>query len=482
VQLVELRELWGRSFAHLLVTGLVDGVLPARPAPDALLSDEEKRAVSRAARRPVFRDRTGLDERLLFHLALASARNSAALLWPRADAKGRELLRSPFADEAARALGKDPEGVALASIPAAPDCAGASDLLARAALDAFAEPAFRVTPPAQAEAARVLAGAVAASSLGARFRRIARAAQAERERVRAFVGEIAPGRFSGQLSGAALEIARARFAFGPQAPASARQLEDHALCGFRTLGRRLLHLAADEEDDEELGAKERGTLLHRCLERFYRRGQPGDVQLLREVARETMDAFAAEEYVGHRALWELKRERMLEELTAVVEAEPDAAPVELERRFGFAEDSWPALRIGDVHLRGAIDRIDRLPDGTLRVIDYKSGRIKPLRDKLQEALQPQFQLSIYAAAVLQQMPGARVEAVYLSVRDAQQTRPLPDVQALLPAAVHERVEKMRAGFFPVRPLSCDGCELLPACRLVALPTDPDENGGEAPRP
>ena len=72
--------------------------------------------------------------------------------------------------------------------------------------------------------------------------------------------------------------------------------------------------------------------------------------------------------------------------------------------------------------------------------------------------------------------------MYLSVRDAQQTRPLPDVQALLPAAVHERVDKMRDGLFPVRPMSCEGCELLAVCRLVALPTDPDENGGEAPRP
>jgi hypothetical protein len=48
-------------------------------------------------------------------------------------------------------------------------------------------------------------------------------------------------------------------------------------------------------------------------------------------------------------------------------------------------------------------------------------------------------------------------------------------------AVVERAGKMRAGFFEVRPLTCDYCQLKPACRLVALPTDPDENGGEVPR-
>ncbi len=33
---------------------------------------------------------------------------------------------------------------------------------------------------------------------------------------------------------------------------------------------------------------------------------------------------------------------------------------------------------------------------------------------------------------------------------------------------------MRRGHFEVRPLSCDYCDLKPLCRLVALPTDPEE--------
>jgi hypothetical protein len=74
-----------------------------------------------------------------------------------------------------------------------------------------------------------------------------------------------------------------------------------------------------------------------------------------------------------------------------------------------------------------------------------------------------------------------VGALYLSLRQAARTKPLPDVQQRLPAAVQERAGKMRAGTFPVRPLSCDFCELRPACRLVALPVDPEENAGERTR-
>jgi ATP-dependent helicase/nuclease subunit B len=317
--------------------------------------------------------------------------------------------------------------------------------------------------------------------------------------VRAFVGEIPPGRFSGQLSGAALEEARARFAFGEQAPLSAHQLEDHATCAFRTLGKRLLHIEVDDRDDAELGSRERGTLLHRCLEQFFRRmrdearlplrGGPEEIAVLREIAGAEMDAFAEEQHVGHRALWELKRIELLESLVAVVESEREAAPVELERAFGFDDEaSWPPLRIGDVHVRGIVDRIDRLADGTLLVLDYKSGRLASLSPRLkpQALLAPEFQLALYAEMVQKRHPSARVDAAYVSLRDARRTATLRDngidPGALpLAAAVQDRVAKMRSGHFAVRPLSCDYCELKPLCRLVALPTDPEENGGEVPR-
>src|SRR6267142_1170370 len=488
VQLLELRELAGRAFEHVFVVGLVDGELPALPSVDLLLTEDERRAVNQAASRPVFRvaPPRQAEEPLLFQLALCAARRSATLLWP-------------FADEAARALGVQPLALPLAPVPLASDCADTGSLLARAALDAFAEPAWRVTPPAEASAAKSLASALAASTAGSRFRRIARAAAAERERVRVFVGEIPPGRFSGQLSGPALQAARAAFAFGPEAPVSAGQLEDHATCAFRTLGKRLLHIDVDDRDDAELGSRERGKLLHRCLERFFRRmgdegrlplrGVPEEIALLREVAAGEMDAFAQEEHVGHRALWELKRAELVEILVAVIESDRDARPLELERRFGFdGPDSWPALRIGDVHVRGIVDRIDRLPDGSLLVLDYKSGRKDSLAPKLkpEALLAPEFQLALYVEMLRRREPGARVDAAYFSLRDAQRTRSLRasgiDLEALPVAqAVEERVARMRAGRFEARPLSCDHCPLEPACRLVALPTDPEENGGEVPR-
>jgi ATP-dependent helicase/nuclease subunit B len=525
VQLVELREVPGRSFRHLFVVGLVEGELPAPPAIDPLLSEEERRSVNRAARRAVFRvpPQAGeaallpsrqAEEPLLFHLALCSATESVTLLWPRADAQGRELLRSPFADEAERALRKPVRQVPLSPIPSARDCAGAAELLARAALDAFAEPAFRVSPPASAPAARELLAAVAKSSMAGRLAYVSRAAQAERERVRVFIREIPPGRFSGQLSGAAQRIAAQAFAFGPGAPASAHQLEEHGTCGFRTLAHRLLRVSRDERDDEELSARERGTLLHNCLEKFFRalpgplRGTAEELQLLRDTAEEEMAAFEREQHVGNQALWELRRASLPNELWSIALGDlAQPSPLELERRFGFDEPgSWPPLELlaqdggPSIYVRGAIDRVD-LRDGVLLAVDYKSSRLEVLRRKLkaETLLAPELQLSLYAAVLRQRQPLALVDAQYISMKDAGRSPTLRktkvDVDALLEldpakrepgkpnlaAAVHAQAALMRAGRFEVRPLSCDFCDLKPACRLVALPTDPEENGGEVSR-
>ena len=541
VQLIELRELSGRSFAHVLVAGLVDGELPARPTSDPLLSDDDRRAINRVARRAIFRapaegDVLALpprqvEEPLLFHLGLCSATASVALFWPRADVQGREVLRSPFVDEAARALGlrSDQIGrVPLSPILHAADCRAEGELLARAALEAFAEPAFRATPPLPQDAARALALEVAASPLRARFLRIARAAFAERERLRAFVGDAPAGRFSGQLAGAALIAARPQFDYGRDAPLSAHQLEEFATCAFRTLGHRLIGVDGEGEGEDDLGSRERGSLLHRCLEAFFRRMQGEDrlplrgglsraaeLATLREVADEEMTSFAGTEHVGHRALWELRRTELQQTLDDVIDAEAGEGgqPVEFERRFGFAgEDSWAplALRSPDgmeeILVRGAIDRIDRSASGDLLVIDYKSGGIWGLRGKLRAGAQlhPQFQLALYAAVLGAREPRTRVDALYLSLRSAARTKSLRgslakagfDADALLetqPAqrsllrartppppnladAVWERVGVMRAGSFRVDSLSCDYCDLKPVCRIVALPSE-DEGGG-----
>ncbi|HKF79558.1 MAG TPA: PD-(D/E)XK nuclease family protein, partial [Thermoleophilaceae bacterium] len=60
----------------------------------------------------------------------------------------------------------------------------------------------------------------------------------------------------------------------------------------------------------------------------------------------------------------------------------EAEPVWFERSFAF--------RLGDHLLRGRVDRVDRRPDGSYELIDYKTGKAKSA-DELREDVQ----LSLY---------------------------------------------------------------------------------------
>jgi DNA helicase II / ATP-dependent DNA helicase PcrA len=64
------------------------------------------------------------------------------------------------------------------------------------------------------------------------------------------------------------------------------------------------------------------------------------------------------------------------------EQESDSEAVWFERSFAF--------RIGPHLLRGRVDRVDRHPDGTFELIDYKTGRAKT-----EQELREDVQLSVY---------------------------------------------------------------------------------------
>jgi len=129
-----------------------------------------------------------------------------------------------------------------------------------------------------------------------------------------------------------------------------------------------------------------GILIHNVLERFHKdSGEPGEDGLVR-----LMDLFES----GWRRTGfgnsddELQfRDRAREAMRLYWERERDAEgePVWLERKFD--------IRIGPHHVRGRVDRVDRLPDGTHELIDYKTGERKS-----EAALENDLQLALYRLA------------------------------------------------------------------------------------
>jgi DNA helicase-2/ATP-dependent DNA helicase PcrA len=130
-----------------------------------------------------------------------------------------------------------------------------------------------------------------------------------------------------------------------------------------------------------------GILIHNVLERFHKEGEETRSE---EGFERLIDLFEA----GWRRTGfgssddELQfRDRAREAMRLYWERERESEgePVWLERKFDF--------RVGEHHVRGRVDRVDRLPGGDHELIDYKTGERKS-----ETELESDLQLALYRLA------------------------------------------------------------------------------------
>ena len=165
-----------------------------------------------------------------------------------------------------------------------------------------------------------------------------------------------------------------------RAPGGTGLLRSQAACPFQAFARHRLGAKALEEPVPGLGPPERGTLIHSALEHFWRDcGDQATLLALSGPERRERAASAAEE-----AIREMRSQR------------PRSMPAEFttleHQRLINLILEWLQLETGrdsfqvqalekrlDIHIQGlninvVVDRIDRLQDGKLVIIDYKAGR------------------------------------------------------------------------------------------------------------
>lgn len=269
---------------------------------------------------------------------------------------------------------------------------------------------------------------------------------------------------------------------------SATQLATYATCPFRYFLRHLLRVEPiDREEMREPPDLEIGKLLHRILERFHaevqRRTLAGESPAGEELRRCLLEAAAtAFEEVekrgqsGARLLWEIRQQRLREDLLHYLRLETKRAPggwipEAFELRFGPGTALVAEVRAGgrSIPLQGFIDRLDRhtAHDGR-RVIDYKSGKI------VREGPQA-LQLVLYLLAVTRDgSVSAQSEGrfVYVTRRGDHAVQRLPgivlverkaDVEGWIAAVVHG----IETGQFFPQPGSggvrCKSCDYISVC-------------------
>jgi probable DNA repair protein len=191
----------------------------------------------------------------------------------------------------------------------------------------------------------------------------------------------------------------------------ARLLELQAACPFRAQAEMRLGARALEEPGVGVDAAERGDLVHKALAMLWRElGDQGALLALdatgvqaavrRAVAAALAEARRAADDLM-RQLLDLEATWLEERVLAMVDADRARTPFAIEA----VEAAYPA-QIGALTLELRPDRIDRLADGSLAVIDYKTGANAEIRAWLDERpRQPQL------PAYVQALGAGRVGAV-----------------------------------------------------------------------
>jgi len=164
---------------------------------------------------------------------------------------------------------------------------------------------------------------------------------------------------------------------GP-ARGGARLLELQSACPFRAGAEFRLHARALEEPRPGLAATERGELVHHVLARLW--GVLGDQARLRSLTddalEQVVDTCIQSELAKLRRGASPLRTRLLEVESAWLRRRI-AELLEYDRaRHPFVvveRESPKTVTLGGLALRVKLDRVDRLQDGSLAIIDYKSG-------------------------------------------------------------------------------------------------------------
>jgi len=285
-----------------------------------------------------------------------------------------------------------------------------------------------------------------------------------------------------------------------EAKGGATLIRDQAACPFRSFAAHRLEAREFPEAELGLSAQERGIILHAAISNCWR--QLKDLATLRATSDEQLagiirvsvrraiqdcgGALAEPFDVRVREVEQQRLERLLK-LWMDVERQREASFQVIER------ESAGGIEIGGVKLAIRIDRQDRLDDGRLVLIDYKSNAPSPNAwegDRPDEPQAPLYAIATerpIAALAFGQLK--RSEARFKGVADDAGV--LPGIKAA-EAPISRRTEAWRhtlsqlaaqykQGFAAVDPKNakvCENCHLPALCRVNEAPPIGDEESDD----
>ncbi len=197
---------------------------------------------------------------------------------------------------------------------------------------------------------------------------------------------------------------------------SSSAYEDLRRCPYRFFALRQLRLQDADELDLELGKRDFGNWLHCLLKIFHEAlarapdtDQPARTAMIKVAAEQATAelGLSRSEFLPFAAAWPRVRTGYLDWLTV---HEAGGAVFQ-------AAESWKETPLGRLKLVGKIDRIDRLPDGSALVIDYKTETRATTAERIKAPLEDT-QLAFYAALLTDDT----LAAAYVNVGEKDATK------------------------------------------------------------
>jgi len=453
-----IRDAVGMQFDLLCVVGMAEGTLPPASTDDPLLPESVRERTAGVL--PTWRDRQDLQHRDL--LAAMSGAQTSVLAFPRGDLRSgakrvpsRWLLPTlqAFMGEQVRATTwqetSHPAVEVRGSYAAGVESEDPATLAALRQRQALADPA--------------LIDATARLMI--------------RDRAAAVFS-----RFTG-LVGDELPL--------PEIGPSPTRLQKWFECPHHYFQRYILGLREEDDPDEtvEMSPLDEGTLLHRILERLVSEwpdpgfGQPWPddmVRRLRDIMEEEFAAAETSMLVGLHIPWERTKDKLRADLRAWIAADEALRagrwkPLATELHFDDLDVPLPDGT--SLRLRGSVDRVDVDSTGTLRVLDYKSGKADKYRALSEEDPTGHgrfLQLPLYALAAQRDLGAGpeptRADYWFISAGQKGKTVGYDVTDDVLDRALQVilvAVDGHRRGLFPPRPVSHAGAWECPSCQVDA---------------
>jgi len=482
----------GLVFEVVFVPGLAEKLFPQRILQDPLLPDDARDAlgVPGLATQALRVEH----ERLALRLAASAATSHLALSWPRIETeKARARVPSFYALEALRAAeGRLP---GLEELAQRAESSGAAHLGWPAPLRS--EEAIDDTEYDLATLARLMEAdpatsvGAAAYLLGANVH-LARALRARARRWRKG-WSMSDGLIDPDPETLAA-LARHRIGERPYSPTA---LESFAVCPYRFLLQAIHQLRPREEVQalDVLDPLTRGALIHEIQFQLLgalraERQLPLSPERLEHAFGQLDSAVAhvAGEYRERLApaiarVWEdaieAIRVDMREWLRRLAVEGQEWTPSHFELAFGLpkhlrpeadpASVSEPVKVLGNVLLRGSIDLIEHQPDGTLRVTDHKTGKVRVPENAVVwggKALQPVLYALVAEALFKKPVASGRLYYCTADGEFTERSIPLNDGSRANAQTVLDAIGRaLELGFLPAMPMkdACDTCDYRIVC-------------------